>query len=395
MGTILNNPQIARDIAQLLECADFEMNAHQEIFGAMVSLLDDQVEVDEITLASRLEQMTVLEKVGRMDYLTALKQASPSAVNAKPYARIIRDSAKNRILKQLVNEIAIVANEKEKPEHKVKAIKDAVIETLRLLELHTGNDLHTLAHRCLDQILSGSPTDDQARKIKTGFDGIDSLLEGGLESGKTVLVTGNGGQTSLCLNVVENIGAGGLACLVLYAAGHSPMEITQTLLARLARVPYVRLKNRVLSDNDVHSLEAAIDRLSSWDIQIKAVTKADYLTLATLLHGKKPAVLLIDCAGSESGQDMVRIARDFGVAVLCSAADTESLKVDIDQVLDLQWKESTDRNAVTDIFVCRAGRKTRLTVRRDMMLFAQSSSDLQSITKRDIENAESGLSAVQ
>lgn len=76
---------------ELITPADFYRSGHGIIFATMQELRKEELPVDLVTVAQRLENKGELEKIGGPGYLAQISDAAPVAINAYAYAKTIKD----------------------------------------------------------------------------------------------------------------------------------------------------------------------------------------------------------------------------------------------------------------------------------------------------------------
>lgn len=113
LGSFLIDPQAIADINGSLKPHHFYMMKHRFIYEAMRAVHDAGTPLDFLTLASELERRNILEKVGGAVYLSQLIAATPSAMNARSYAREVIEAWRRREILSLASEIAQIAYDKE------------------------------------------------------------------------------------------------------------------------------------------------------------------------------------------------------------------------------------------------------------------------------------------
>src|SRR3989338_6930299 len=79
LGSILLDKDAMIKIADMVDADDFYKNAHQYIFEIMLELYGKNEPIDVLTMANRLEETGVLEKIGGGSYLVGKTKAGPPA----------------------------------------------------------------------------------------------------------------------------------------------------------------------------------------------------------------------------------------------------------------------------------------------------------------------------
>ncbi|MBO7342366.1 MAG: replicative DNA helicase, partial [Clostridia bacterium] len=106
LGSILIDPASITEVLSLIRAEDFYIAEHREIFLAMRELFDASREIDHVTLVDMLVHKGVYEKAGGEDYIRALLDATPSAVNINDYARIVKEESTRRQIISVCAEVS-------------------------------------------------------------------------------------------------------------------------------------------------------------------------------------------------------------------------------------------------------------------------------------------------
>ena len=120
LGSLLiDNSAITEVLSLGLQPGDFYMGLHGDVFAVMCELTAQRRAVDFVTLCSALENkkngkgQSCLEAIGGPANLTRLLTDTPTSVNARHYAEIVRDFAYRRRLIAAAAELARVSYEHE------------------------------------------------------------------------------------------------------------------------------------------------------------------------------------------------------------------------------------------------------------------------------------------
>ena len=91
LGTMLMYPTASRiAVEEGLVEQDFFIEANQTVYHALVSLYQDDIQVDMTTAATRLKDLNTFELIGGFQYLTQLADAAVTSANTKNYVNIIK-----------------------------------------------------------------------------------------------------------------------------------------------------------------------------------------------------------------------------------------------------------------------------------------------------------------
>jgi hypothetical protein len=113
LGAILLDDKAIFPATEILTAEDFYLEAHCEIFRAMLALAEEETSIDIFTPREELRHRNKEETSGGPAYLAALTDGLPRAINLEHNARTIREKATSRQLNQLSNETKCRCHEGE------------------------------------------------------------------------------------------------------------------------------------------------------------------------------------------------------------------------------------------------------------------------------------------
>ncbi len=105
LGAIILDDKAIFPATEVLTVEDFYLQAHREIFRAMLALIEEESSIDLFTLREELRRRNQEETAGGPAYLAALTEGLPRGVNVGHYAKTVREKATARQLIQLSNEL--------------------------------------------------------------------------------------------------------------------------------------------------------------------------------------------------------------------------------------------------------------------------------------------------
>jgi replicative DNA helicase len=252
-------------VADLVTPDDFYRAEHRNIFGAIASLADAELEVDIVTVADALQDLRQLEDIGGLAYLGELAASVPSASNIRAYATIVRERAISRQLIKAANDIA---------------------DSSFFPEGRNSQELLESAERTINQISEGSPkaggpqavnpllkgaldkidelfkTDGGLTGVSSGFKELDDKT-GGLQHADLIIVAGRPsmGKTSFAMNVVENAVLGQDLPVVVFSMEMPADAIIMRMLSSIGKIEQGRVRSGDLRDEDWPKLSAAVGKL--------------------------------------------------------------------------------------------------------------------------------------
>src|SRR2546429_3263755 len=98
LGSILLDPLSIAKVLQFLHPEDFYRENNGQIYRAALDLFAAGEPIDNVTLASQLQGMGLLERVGGRAQLASMQGSVPTAANIEYYGRIVKEKAYKRRL---------------------------------------------------------------------------------------------------------------------------------------------------------------------------------------------------------------------------------------------------------------------------------------------------------
>lgn len=358
--------------------SDFYNPAHEEIFKCMVSLYEDSVPVDVITLAERLKNAKFLDSLGGISYLGVMVEMTPTAANITYYANIVRDKA---LLRKLINASSEIVTRGYMPgesvddfiddaeriifdvsQNRIKvsflALKDIIKDTFEAIEKLYENQTH----------VTGVPT---------GYKDLDNLTAG-FQPSDLIIVAGRPsmGKTALALNMAEHAAIEAKCPVAVFSLEMSKEQLTQRMLASRARVDLGRLRKGFLKDEDWNSLTTAVGTLYEAPIYIDDTPAQTVLQVRAKARRLKVSekglgLIIVDYLQlmrgrgrmdnreqeiSEISRGLKALAKELNVPVMALSQlsrRTEQRERNVPQLSDLRESGAIEQDADVVMFVYR------------------------------------------
>jgi len=286
-GLLLDNQAFDR-VADLVTAEDFYRDDHRRIFRHVSKLVEAGKPADVVTVSESIEASEDKDKTGGSAYLGALAQNTPSALNIRRYAELVRERAVQRRLAQTATEIA--ENALNPGGKEVGQLLDEA-ET-RILEIGESGSRHTTGLEEIKPVLArvleridhlyhrDNPSD--VTGVPTGFHDLDAKTAG-LQPGDLIIVAGRPsmGKTALALNMAEHVALHSLLPVAVFSMEMSGTQLATRMLGSIARVDQHKMRTGRLSDQEWHDLSEAMGRLHDAPIFIDETAALNALELRT------------------------------------------------------------------------------------------------------------------
>ncbi len=268
LGCILVDARIQIEITAFLKEEDFYIESHQYIFNAMSEIIKDNQPVDIVTLTDKLEKQGVMEKVGGIDYIVMLTNVLPASANYKVYLdMVLRDSMLRRIIKgstEIINNCANSEDRNEALAHAEKTIYD-ISNTADTSDLVPINKILPSVMNKIDEL---SKSGSGLRGIKTGYDGLDKIINGLNKSDLLILAARPAvGKTSFAMNVAENVAMQGYSVAV-FSLEMSKEQLGQRMVCSVANVSMSKVNKGQMQRSEWVALAKAKEMLGQTKMYI-------------------------------------------------------------------------------------------------------------------------------
>jgi replicative DNA helicase len=286
LGALLIDNQAFDRIADVVGAEDFYRDDHRRIWRHIVKLIEAGKPADVVTVGESIEASEDKDRVGGVAYLGALAQNTPSALNIRRYAELVRERAVQRRLAQVATEIAESALNPAGKE--VGQLLDEAES--RIMEVgESGSrgrqgfeEVQTVLARVFERIDHLYHRDDKSEVtgIPTGFLDLDEKTAG-LQPGDLVIVAGRPsmGKTALALNIAEHVAVDNGLPVAIFSMEMSATQLAMRMLGSIARVDQHKMRTGRLADEEWGKLSAAMERLHAAPIFIDETAALNALEL--------------------------------------------------------------------------------------------------------------------
>jgi replicative DNA helicase len=226
-GCLISRPAIL-EVIELLESPHFYRPAHQIIFSGMAALATKREPVDLITLSNEMKRINCFEEVGGTDYLVELTECVPTAANVMHYSRIVYNRWRRRAAIEYAQILAMTVHEDGGDDQALDEVLARTSTGLLGLQLQGAQAKVHAARDLMDQFFSTmeeGPTRLRGHRRSTGFDAIDAMFAGFVNSDLVYLGGGPGsGKTTLAMQMAYRMALDEPVLMISMELGKLPWE---------------------------------------------------------------------------------------------------------------------------------------------------------------------------
>jgi replicative DNA helicase len=275
LGALLLDNQAFDRVADLVTAEDFYRDDHRRIWRHISRLIEQTRPADVVTVLESIEGSEDKDKTGGAAYLAALAQNTPSALNVRRYAELVRERAVQRRLAQVATEIAETALSPggkevgqllDEAESKIFQIaetgarRDQGLLEIKPVLAKVFEKIDHLYHRDNPSDITGVPT---------GFVDLDRMTAG-LQGGDLIIVAGRPsmGKTALALNIAEHVAVDNGLPVAVFSMEMSSTQLAMRMLGSISRVDQHKMRTGRLNDKEWSDLSEAMGKLHETPIYI-------------------------------------------------------------------------------------------------------------------------------
>jgi replicative DNA helicase len=268
LGALLLDNQAFDRVADLVSAEDFYRDDHRRIWRHIAKLIESNKPADVVTVSESIEASEDKDKTGGPSYLGALAQNTPSALNIRRYAELVRERAVQRRLAQVATDIAESALNPVGKEV-AQLLDEAESKIFQIAESGTRagqgfESIQPVLARVIERIdfLHRQENKTHVIGVPTGYRDLDDMTAG-LQPGELIIIAGRPsmGKTALAINIAEHVAIDNGIPAAIFSMEMSASQLAQRILGSISRVDQHKLRTGRLSNDEWTRLSDAMGRL--------------------------------------------------------------------------------------------------------------------------------------
>src|SRR2546425_206076 len=281
IGSILLDPLSIAKVLQFLHPEDFYRENNGQVFRAALDLFAAGEPIDNVTLASQLQQMGLLDRVGGRAQLASMQSVVPTAANIEYYGRIVKEKAyKRRLISAGGNIAGYGYDDSIEAEDAINQAESLVFGVADDRDQRELARLYDLLGPAMERISLQMETGQGVVGIPTGFHDLDRMT-GGFKDSDLIIVAGRPsmGKTALALNVALHSALEAKKSIAIFSLEMSKEQLTERLLTEQAQIDAQRMHRGLLTEAEFDRVSNALGPLGEAAIFIDDTPVMDELTL--------------------------------------------------------------------------------------------------------------------
>lgn len=332
----------------------FYKAAHQAIFKALLELYEAGKPVDEIVLIDHIRKNGLEDEVGGLSAIHAIQGRIETPAHAHYFAGIVREKyILRRLIRTSRETIEDCYEQQEDVAAFLERIEQEVFDISRDRVTQSAKpikDSLDAAVVTINSLLNGKGDEGG---VFTGFRDLDGMTYG-FHPGEMIVLAARPsvGKTSLAMNFAEHAimpdGGRKPTGVLVFSLEMTAAQLAMRLICSRARVDMKRIRDRVISKQDMTEITNTVKELKSaplWIDDASSSTILDLRAKARRLHSKGKGhlgLIVIDYLQLIRGIDN-RVQREQQIAEISRGIKAMSKELDVPVVVLSQLNRESER----------------------------------------------------
>lgn len=263
IGCMLINTKSVAAAAEIITPDDFYFGANREIFAVVMTLFNENVPVDLVTVSDRLSQQDKLDAVGGIQYLTAAATSVATTENVIYHCRIIKEKSTLRRLIKSASAISEMAYEgADEIERILERSEQLIFDVSATREQSDIVPVCDVLMQTYSHMVENSQREGYLTGDSTGFEYLDKRT-GGLHGGELILIAGRPGmgKSSLAMNIAEHLAINEGKTVAVFNLEMPKEQIVRRILCSQALVESNKMLRGDFSGEDWQRIGRILDKI--------------------------------------------------------------------------------------------------------------------------------------
>lgn len=242
LGAMLIDPSLIDVLSEDLKAEDFHWPDHADIYRAILDLQSRQQGVDFLTVSELVGTLENGENA--LGYVGEIQRGTPSAANAKSYAKIVRERSMDRRLIEVSATIHELAHSTTETADKVAQAQSEVLAIEGAV--HAADVVSAW-----DVLIDHLPILERREEMKGALDGLSTGLPDldeymqGLKPEQLIIIAGRPamGKTTLAMNIAAHAAIREKKKVLVFSLEMANSQLMDRFLAAEGRIPLQDIKS--------------------------------------------------------------------------------------------------------------------------------------------------------
>jgi len=263
IGSMMIDPEAISVAQRYLTPDDFYQKSSGLLFQAIVSLDNDGISVDNITLKDRLKEMDAPENIASDSALAEIVDSVPTSTNIEYYAKIVADKSKLRSMIRTMEELTNNCYlDHESTENLMADTEQKMFHVLQQKESQDYVPIQDVVMEEIAKISAAARQNTNVTGLSTGFIDLDYKTSG-FQPSDLILIAARPsmGKTAFVLNIGDYMAVRQHKHVAIFSLEMSKGQLVRRLFAQEANIDATKLRNGDLTSSEWDSLVAGADMI--------------------------------------------------------------------------------------------------------------------------------------
>lgn len=270
LGSIFFDETLFPEILGIINEQDFYSHKHRLIFSVMKKIVDEDKNIDFITVRHELEKQDNLENAGGIEYIITLTEIVPTAANAQYYAKIVSDKSLLRRLIQTATKIVQSGyDQKDSLETILDDAEQAILKVSDNKNRTGFLRISDVLNTTVEQLEVLAKQKGYVTGVPTGYIDLDKMTTG-LHPEELIILAARPavGKTAFVLNIAQNVATKSKGVVAIFSLEMGAESLVNRMLCAEGSIDAGNMRTGNLTDEEWSNLFIAMGSLGSSDIYI-------------------------------------------------------------------------------------------------------------------------------
>ena len=269
IGSILKKNETFDRVNQIIKPVDFYDSRTQRIYKSIITMVNKDIKIDEVSLISQLRNENILQEVGGEEFITEITLSSFYTPNIDTYAKTVKEKSLLRSLIEASEDIMDVSYGQSEDVSSILSMAESRIFDISQDKLNEGLiKVGNTLEETIQVINELSMNDGDITGVTTGLETIDTKLSG-LQPAQLVLLAARPamGKTALGLTMAWNAARENKS-VAFFSLEMSTLQLNYRLISMVSMIDLEQVMNGRIRDDEWELLFHATREIASKDLYV-------------------------------------------------------------------------------------------------------------------------------
>ena len=269
IGSIIKKNETFDKANQIIKPVDFYDSRTQRIYKSIMTMVEKDIKIDEVSLLSQLRNENILQEVGGEEFITEITLSSFYTPNIDTYAKTVKEKALLRSLIGASEDIMELSYRQNEDVSSILSMAEGKIFDISQSKLNEGLiKVADTLDETVQVINELSLNDGDITGVATGLSTIDLKLSG-LQPAQLILLAARPamGKTALGLTMAWNAAREGKS-VAFFSLEMSTLQLNYRLLSMVSMIDLEQVMNGRIKDDEWELLFRATKEIAQKDIYV-------------------------------------------------------------------------------------------------------------------------------